>query len=224
MILEQPWFRATDVYRISITTTQPSSLLDVQDTTASSKTPNFVMETSPLSLPQQRSLLRLCRRASHIPSTNCDVITLVSQIRASQWSTVWKSRAEDREELFIINLVPETHSDMIWREFYTYEVVLKGSPVVPRFHGMFQRPIGDWFAFCLEDVGDNLEKIYGLGWSEVKRSMPRVQWRKFLESVKQLHPLGIMRGDLEPRNVAQIAQGFKFFDFGRSELHHCQRD
>ncbi len=30
-------------------------------------------------------------------------------------------------------------------------------------------------------------------------------------------------GDLEPRNVTQTAEGFKFFDFGRSEMHRCKR-
>ncbi|PBK86490.1 hypothetical protein ARMGADRAFT_529221 [Armillaria gallica] len=49
------------------------------------------------------------------------------------------------------------------------------------------RPVGGWFAFCLEDVGDNLEKTYGLDWSEVKMSMPRIQWRQSLQSAKQLH-------------------------------------
>ncbi|KAK0454304.1 hypothetical protein EV421DRAFT_1729522 [Armillaria borealis] len=112
---------------------------------------------------------------------------------------------------------------MIWREFYMYEVVLKECSLVPMFHGMFQRPAGGWFAFCLEDVGDNLEKTYGLDWSEVKMSMPRIQWRQLVESVKQFHSLGVLHGDLEPRNVAETSEGFKFFDFGRSELHHCQQ-
>ncbi|KAK0241081.1 hypothetical protein EDD85DRAFT_934170, partial [Armillaria nabsnona] len=91
------------------------------------------------------------------------------------------------------------------------------SPLVPKFYGMHQRPIGGWFDSCVEDVGDNLEELYGSDGSDVKRSMPEMQWRIFLQSVKELHFLGVLHGDLEPRIVAQTAGGFKFFDFGRSE-------
>ncbi len=85
-------------------------------------------------------------------------------------------RTEGREESFVIKLVPEAYSDMIWREFYMYEMVLKG--MFPRSQASrdVPRPVGGWFAFCLEDVGDNLEKTYGLDWSEVKMTMPRIQW------------------------------------------------
>ncbi len=47
--------------------------------------------------------------------------------------------------------------------------------------------------------------------------------QRSVQSVKQLHSLGIFHGDLEPQNVAETLVGFKFFDFGRSELHHCQQ-
>ncbi len=48
--------------------------------------------------------------------------------------------------------------------------------------------------------------------------------QKLIDSVIELHSLGVLHGDLEPRNVALTAEGFKFFDFGQSEMHHCQRD
>ncbi|KAK0449541.1 uncharacterized protein EV420DRAFT_1766945 [Desarmillaria tabescens] len=214
MVLQHPWLRSSDIHH---------SFRDPQNIpTASHKNSGLMMEDPLLSLLQQQSLVQLCRRSPHVPSTNLKVVTLVSQIRVSRWSTVWKCCTESREEPFIIKLVSETHSDMIWKEFYMYEVVLKECPLLPRFYGMFQRPVGGWFAFYLEDVGDNLETMYGLGWSGVKRSMPKMQWQELLESVKQLHSLGVLHGDLEPRNVAQTAEGFKFFDFGHSELHHCQ--
>ncbi|PBK86538.1 hypothetical protein ARMGADRAFT_1035410 [Armillaria gallica] len=254
-------------------------------------------------------------------------------------------RAEGRDEPFVIKLVPEAHSDMIWREFYMYEVVLTECFLVPRFHGLFQRPAGGWFAFYLGDVGDNLEKCMAwTGRSSTRQSPPppctlpttttagdpstallsrpahrlhaadaiatsvitngfdigyrnlevdgyreyrrrcardyrltrhaghywrqvaggtalglilkddrqllsarepvhyvtsvsgrhitvtegefdatRIQWRQLVQSAKQLHSLGILHGDLQPRNVAEISEGFKFFDFGRKELHRCQQ-
>lgn len=84
---------------------------------------------------------------------------------------------------------------------------------------MFPRPRVLWGApkacrwlvgFLLEDVGDNLEKIYGPEWSGVKRGMSAMQWNKLIKSVKKLHSLGVEHGDLEPRNVAQTTEGFKF--------------
>ena len=42
--------------------------------------------------------------------------------------------------------------------------------------------------------------------------------------MKKLHSSGVMHGDLEPRNVSRTREGtFKFFDFGRSEMHRCKR-
>ncbi|KAK0212263.1 hypothetical protein DFS33DRAFT_1449207 [Desarmillaria ectypa] len=141
-------------------------------------------------------------------------------------------RAEGCEELFIINTVPETNSDMIWWEFYMYEVVLKQC-------SKDLSAVGSLSALRMSGINYNLEKMYGLGWSEVKRStmlkMPCIlysaslplQWLQHLQAeivelVNQLHSLGILHVDLEPQNVAQTHGGFKFFDFRRSELHYCQ--
>ncbi|SJK98200.1 uncharacterized protein ARMOST_01461 [Armillaria ostoyae] len=202
MILHHPYLRSSDIHRIFLR--QHASSTDPRNVpTASTGKHDLMTKDLPLSMLQHRSLLQLCRRAPHILTKTPDIVTLLSQIKASRWSTVWTCRAEGHEKPFVIKLVPESHSDMIWQEFYI--------------------PAGGWFAFCLEDVGDNLEKTYGLDWSEVKMSMPRIQWRQLVESVKQLHSLGVLHGDLEPRNVAETSEGFKFFDFGRSELHHCQQ-
>ncbi len=43
---------------------------------------------------------------------------------------MWKGLAEGREDPFIIKLMPEKHSEMIWREFYMYGVVLKERSLV----------------------------------------------------------------------------------------------
>ncbi len=175
MILHHPFLRSSDIHRISLC--QHTSSTDPRKVpTASTGKHDLMMKDLPLSLLQHRLLLQLHRRAPHIPMKTPEIVTLLNQIQASRWSTVWTCRAEGREESFVIKLVPEAHSDMIWQEFYMYEVVLKECSLVPRFHGMFQRPAGGWFAFCLEDVGDNLEKTYGLDWSEVKMTMPRIQW------------------------------------------------
>ncbi|KAK0470370.1 uncharacterized protein EV420DRAFT_110267 [Desarmillaria tabescens] len=154
MTLQHPWLRSSDIHRISVSQHPVQPSVDIQNTPTASSDSGFVMKSFPLSLLPQPSLLQLCRSAPRILSTSPDVVTLVSQIRASRWSTVWEDRADDREELFIIKLVPDAHTNMIWREFYMYEVVLKECSLVPRFYGMFQRPVGGWFAFCLEDVGD----------------------------------------------------------------------
>ncbi|KAF8972294.1 hypothetical protein BDZ97DRAFT_1784074, partial [Flammula alnicola] len=84
-------------------------------------------------------------------------------------------------------------------------------------------PVAGWFGLLLEHVGDSLEDVYGSDWSYVKMDMSATEWKKLIDSVKKLHSLGVMHFDLEPRNVAQTAEGFKFFDFGRSEMHRCRR-
>ncbi|KAK0447175.1 hypothetical protein EV421DRAFT_187452 [Armillaria borealis] len=99
---------------------------------------------------------------------------------------------------------------MVLRELYMYEAVLRECSLIPVCYGVFQRPAGGWFGFLLEDVGDNLEKIYGPEWSGVKRGMSAMQWNKLIKSVKKLHSLGVEHSDLEPRNVAQTTEGFKF--------------
>ncbi|KAK0227651.1 hypothetical protein IW262DRAFT_1346441 [Armillaria fumosa] len=123
-----------------------------------------------------------------------------------------------------MKLVARVHAAMVLRELYMYEVALKDCPLIPVCYGVFCRPDGGWFGFLLEDVGDNLEDIYGMEWSDVKRGVSTAEWQKLINSVFKLHSLGVKHGDLEPRNVAQTMDGFKFFDFGRSKLHVCQRD
>ena len=42
------------------------------------------------------------------------------------------------------------------------------------------------------------------------------------KSVYDLHTIGIMHGDLEPRNVARVrGGGFRLIDFSESREHHC---
>ena len=129
MILHHPYLRSSDIHRISLR--QHASSTDPRNVpTASTGKHDLMMKDLPLSLLQHRSLLQLCRRAPRIPTKTPDIVTLLSQIKASRWSTVWTCRAEGREEPFVIKLVPEAHSDMIWREFYMYEVVLKERSLV----------------------------------------------------------------------------------------------
>ncbi|KAK0454307.1 hypothetical protein EV421DRAFT_1729524 [Armillaria borealis] len=82
--------------------------------TPSSKNCGLATKALPLFLLQYRSLLQLCHHAS--PTKTPDIVTLLSQ--ASRWNTVWTCRAEGGEEPFVVKLVPEAHSVMIWREFY----------------------------------------------------------------------------------------------------------
>ncbi|KAK0460630.1 uncharacterized protein EV420DRAFT_1533223, partial [Desarmillaria tabescens] len=213
MILHHPWLSCSDIHRISVTGLQ--NIPAANNSIALTK----YISLSPL---QPRCLLR----APHIPSTNIDVVTLIERISASRWSIVWRCRVQGGDDKSrIMKLVARVHSAMILRELYMYEVALKDSCyLIPACYGVFQRPAGGWFGFLLEDVGDSLEEVYGMDWSDVKRGMSATEWQKFIDSVMELHSLGVIHGDLEPRNVARTADGFKFFDFGRSKLHRCQRD
>ncbi|KAK0473899.1 hypothetical protein IW261DRAFT_660469 [Armillaria novae-zelandiae] len=209
MILHQPWLKCSDIHRISV--------IDLQSIPAAQ---NSTPLTSSPSLLQTRYL----RRAPHFPSPNVDVVTLVDEISVNRWSSVWKCRVEGDAKLRIMKLVGRGHSAMVLRELYMYEVAFKDCPLTPVCYGVFHRPAGGWFGFLLADVGDNLEEVYGLSWYDVKRGMSAAEWQKLVDSVFELHSLGVNHGDLEPRNVAQTVDGFKFFDFGRSELHVCKRD
>ncbi|KAK0478000.1 kinase-like domain-containing protein [Armillaria luteobubalina] len=219
MMLRHPWLDCSDVHRIVLVGHPPQPLSNVQNTLAV-KGP--IPSTKPLSTspPQLRNLL--C--APRIPSTNIDTVTLVEQIRVGKWSSVYTCRVEGEDKLCIMKLVSECHSEMILREMYMYNVVLKGCSLIPQFYGTFQRPAGGWFGFLLENVGDSLEDVYSSEWSYVKADLGVVEWKNLVDSVKKLHSLGVMHGDLEPRNVARTKEGtFKFFDFGRSEMHRCQK-
>ncbi|KAK0432165.1 uncharacterized protein EV420DRAFT_1772379 [Desarmillaria tabescens] len=204
MILQHPWLNCSDIHRISIIGNPPQRLLnlDVQNILA------------------PRNLI--C--APRIPSIDVNTVTLLEQIRASRWSSIYTCHLEGADKLCIMKLVSERHSEMVLRELYMYEVVLKGCSLVPQFYGTFQRPAGGWFGFLLENVGESLEDVYGSEWGDVKVDLGVVEWKNLVDSVKKLHSLGVMHGDLEPRNVARTGEGtFKFFDFGRSEVHRCRK-
>ncbi|PBK63953.1 hypothetical protein ARMSODRAFT_1023587 [Armillaria solidipes] len=206
MILQHPWLRSSDIHRISVHLNSEN------------------IPTASRHLLRRESFMHLCRCAPRIPSTTVDTVTLVDEIVVSLWSSVWRCRVEVDDKLRIMKLVPRLHSAMVLRELYIYEVALKDCSLVPVCYGVFQRPAGGWFGFLLEDVGDTLEETYGMSWRDVKRGVSATEWQKLVNSVIELHSLGVVHGDLEPRNVARTVDGFKFFDFGRSRLHLCQRD
>ncbi|PBK63948.1 hypothetical protein ARMSODRAFT_1088300 [Armillaria solidipes] len=147
MILQHPYLRSSDIHRISIHRNGENI-------------PATSNEDSSRPSLHRESIVHLCRCAPHIPSTNVGTVTLVERISESRWSTVWRCRVDDDEKLRIIKFVPEVHSTMILRELYMYEVALKGCSLVPKFYGVFYRPVGGWFGFLLEDVGENLEKVH----------------------------------------------------------------
>ncbi|KAK0229978.1 hypothetical protein EDD85DRAFT_126609 [Armillaria nabsnona] len=215
MILRHPWLNCSDIRRISVIGHPGLRLFS-----NSQKNSTPLMKSPSPSPIHPRNLLR----APCIPSTTVNTVTLVERIRASRWSSIYTCRVGGDDKLFIMKLVSELHSVMVLRELYMYEVALKDCSLVPRFYGMFQRPAGGWFTFLLENVGDSLEEVYGSDWSDVKRAVSATEWEKLIDSVKKLHSLGVVHGDFEPRNVAQTTDGFKFIDFGRSEMHRCQQD
>ncbi|KAK0184907.1 kinase-like domain-containing protein [Armillaria mellea] len=216
MTLRHPWLNCSDIHRIALvghSARPPSNVQRVKGSIPSKKS----LSTSP---PHLRNLLR----APRIPSTNIDTVTLVERIRVGRWSSIYTCRVESEDKLCIMKLVEERHSEMVLRELYMYDAVLKGCSLVPQFYGAFQRPAGGWFGFLLENVGDSLEDVYGSEWGNVKADLSVADWKSLVDSVKKLHSLGIMHGDLEPRNVARTREGtFKFFDFGRSEMHRCRK-
>ncbi len=162
MILHHPYLRTSDIHRISIHRNGEN----IPATSSEDSRPSL----------QRESIMHLCRCAPHIPSTNVCTVTLVERISESRWSTVWRCRVDGDEKLRIIKFVPEVHSTMILRELYMYEVALKGCSLVPKFYGVFYRPVGGWFGFLLEDVGENLEKVHWIDWSDVKRGVSATEW------------------------------------------------
>ncbi len=82
------------------------------------------------------SLLQLCHHAPHNPTTTHKIIALLNKIWASWWSTVWMCHPEVHEDPFVIKLVAENDSAGVPN--YIYEMVLKESSLISRFHGMSQ--------------------------------------------------------------------------------------
>ncbi|KAK0237571.1 hypothetical protein EDD85DRAFT_789728 [Armillaria nabsnona] len=80
-----------------------------------------------------------------------------SGIPVSRWSSIYTCHVKGNNKLHIMKLVAELHSVMILCKLYMYEMALRDCSLVSRFYGMFQRPVGGWFGFLLENVGDSLE-------------------------------------------------------------------
>ncbi|KAK0184419.1 hypothetical protein F5146DRAFT_1145582 [Armillaria mellea] len=177
MMLRHPWLNCSDIHHIAFVGHPPRPLSNVQSALAvkGSIPSTKSLLTSP---PHLRNLLR----ASRIPSTNIDTVTLVERIQ----------------------FVSEHHSEMVLRELYMYDVVLKGCSSSLSFMGRSRgQPVV---------VGN------------VKEDLGVVEWKSLVDSVKKLHSSGVMHGDLEPRNVSRTREGtFKFFDFGRLEMHRCRK-
>ncbi|KAK0237575.1 hypothetical protein EDD85DRAFT_951753 [Armillaria nabsnona] len=135
MVLHHPSLNCRDIHHISVIGCPGQPFSDVWKTPA---VKNFTPLMNSLSLYPLQPWNLLC--APRIPSTTVEMVTL-----------------KDRIQLCIMKLVAELHSVMILCELYMYKVALRDCSLVPRFYRMFQRPVGGWFEFLLENVRDSLE-------------------------------------------------------------------
>ncbi|KAH9017321.1 hypothetical protein EDB85DRAFT_2096490 [Lactarius pseudohatsudake] len=137
---------------------------------------------------------------------------------------VWECHFDNSDDLFAIKVIKLQHrSDVerqrpFYNEFEVYlslEIAYRSGQLRDRFtlhcYGAFE---GDGTGvLILELCGDTLND-----WDELNIS----EQTQIYGLVWDLHRVGIVHGDLEPRNIARVpGGGFRLIDFSESVRHSC---
>ncbi|KAH9057411.1 hypothetical protein EDB87DRAFT_1823633 [Lactarius vividus] len=137
---------------------------------------------------------------------------------------VWECRFDNSDNLFAIKVVKLQHKSDVERqrrfnnEFEVYlslEIAYQSGQlrdrITPHCYGAFEGNGTDVLILGL--CGDTLKD-----WDELKFS----ERTQIYGLVWDLHRVGIVHGDLEPRNVARVpGGGFHLIDFSESVRHSC---
>ncbi|KAH9039312.1 hypothetical protein EDB85DRAFT_2287134 [Lactarius pseudohatsudake] len=149
---------------------------------------------------------------------------LTRHIGFGSTGNVWECHFDNSDDLFAIKVVEllRTSDEECRQRFYNeFEVYLSletayqsgelPDRITPHCYGAFE---GDGIgALILELCGDTLNSWDELDFSEQTR---------VYKLVGDLHRVGIVHGDLEPRNVARVpGGGFRLINFSGSRSHTC---
>ncbi|KAH8111596.1 hypothetical protein DFH11DRAFT_1512905 [Phellopilus nigrolimitatus] len=120
----------------------------------------------------------------------------------------------------VLKTEDESRRDRLRHEFGIYQILERAcrqpgqlsKRIAPQCFGMFEG--GNLSVLILELQGSALRK-----WEDLNQT----EKEKVLEVAQELHGLGIVHEDLEPRNVVRtIAGGFSILDFTESRMHNCK--
>jgi len=140
---------------------------------------------------------------------------------------VWQCHFDDSDDLFavkIVELLRPSDSDRQLRlrnEFNVYLALEEAHQsgrlrdrIAPYCYGAFEGDGAD--AIILELCNGILRS-----WDELC-DLERVEVYRL---VQDLHSIGIVHGDLEPRNVVRVhGGGFRLIDFSESRKHNCKEN
>ncbi|KAH9042056.1 hypothetical protein EDB85DRAFT_1857198 [Lactarius pseudohatsudake] len=149
---------------------------------------------------------------------------LTRHIGSGSTGSVWECRFDNSDDLFAIKVIElQRRSDVerqqrFYNEFEVYlslEIAYQSGQlrdcITPHCYGAFGGGRTDVLILGL--CGDTLK-----GWDELNFS----EQTQVYGLVWDLHRVGIIHGDLEPRNIARIpGGGFRLIDFSESVRHTC---
>ncbi|KAH9004932.1 hypothetical protein EDB86DRAFT_3186805 [Lactarius hatsudake] len=149
---------------------------------------------------------------------------LTRHIGAGSTGSVWECRFDNSDDLFAIKVIELQRRSGVERQqrFYNeFEVYLSleigyqsgqlRDRITPHCYGAFEGGRTD--ILILELCGDTLK-----GWDELNFS----EQTQVYGLIWDLHRVGIVHGDLEPRNIARVpGGGFRLIDFSESVRHTC---
>ncbi|KAH9179320.1 kinase-like domain-containing protein [Lactarius sanguifluus] len=149
---------------------------------------------------------------------------LTHHIGSGSTGSVWECRFDDSDDLFAIKVIElQRTSDVkrqqrFYKEFGVYlslEIAYQSGQlrdrITPHCYGAFERD--GTKVLILGLCGNTLNDWDELNFSEL---------RQVYELVRDLHRVGIIHADLEPRNIARVpGGGFHLIDFSESVRHTC---
>ncbi|KAH9042052.1 hypothetical protein EDB85DRAFT_1856993 [Lactarius pseudohatsudake] len=150
---------------------------------------------------------------------------LTHHIGSGSTGSVWECRFDNSDDLFAIKVIElQRRSDVkrqkrFYNEFGVYlslEIAYQSGQlrdrITPHCYGAFE---GDGTnVLILGLCGNTLND-----WDELNLS----ELTQVYKLVRDLHRVGIIHGDLEPRNIARVpGGGFRLIDFSESEAYLCE--
>ncbi|KAM6493291.1 hypothetical protein JOM56_011425 [Amanita muscaria] len=172
------------------------------------------------SMPNNTLVLPQCARSSK------QRLWLTRFIASGSTGNVWQCRFDDCDDLFagkvveVLRLSDAGSRQRLRNEFNVYLTLEKAHQsgqlrdrIAPCCHGAFSK--GNGVDILILDLCDGILNE----WEEL-RAPERSQVYKL---VQDLHRIGIMHGDLEPRNIGRVrGGGLCLIDFSESRRHICK--
>ncbi|KAJ6474751.1 hypothetical protein C8R45DRAFT_1010519 [Mycena sanguinolenta] len=118
----------------------------------------------------------------------------------------------------ILKSYPTQYFSRLLLELDVYAALAPLAVIVPRLYTVLAPLDLAWAGLVLENAGTELGNS-SQGWDEV--DLTHEDRRRLYGALTELHSVGVVHGDLTPRNVVRRSRGaLCLVDFGQSTLHH----